>query len=142
MAAPEDFRTLATHLADLDSAISPDTGRRLKTNRELLREFPHPFPSVDCLFVRCGGDAHWFPLTRGTSIGSSPTNELVLDSKYVSTSHCRIEHTEVGWVVRDLDSKNGVRVNGVPGKEFLLKDGDTIQLADVLLTFSRQLESG
>lgn len=141
MDASQDLRTLAAHLAELDSAVSPETGQRLSTNRELLLQYPHPFPAVDCLFIRCGGDTHWSPLTHTTTVGCSAESDLVLASKYVSGSHCRIEGSEAGWLVRDLGSKNGVRVNGVRGKEFLLKDGDTVQLADVLLTFSRRVES-
>lgn len=39
------------------------------------------------------------------------------------------------WLVRDLGSTNGTKVNGKPVKETLLADGDILKLAEAELTF-------
>lgn len=49
-----------------------------------------------------------------TSIGRSPDNDIVLDSPDVSRRHARIDCTQAGIRVHDLNSTNGTRLNGDP----------------------------
>ncbi len=46
-------------------------------------------------------------------IGAAPDCDLVVDRPTVSAHHCRLSLTQTGFVVEDLDSTNGVYVNGV-----------------------------
>jgi pSer/pThr/pTyr-binding forkhead associated (FHA) protein len=73
------------------------------------------------------------------TIGSDPACNLVLLDGLVSKRHAEIAVKEDGacWI-RDLGSKNGTTVNGLPlreEKERLLKDGDRIGLAHLELEF-------
>lgn len=65
------------------------------------------------------------------TIGRAPDCEIVLPRRQVSRYHARIERAGDGFVVRDLDSKNGTYVNGraVTDEPYPLQDGDEIQIA-------------
>jgi pSer/pThr/pTyr-binding forkhead associated (FHA) protein len=48
------------------------------------------------------------------SIGRDPANQLSIADTTVSRRHCVLERTAEGFVVRDLGSRSGTRVNGAP----------------------------
>ncbi len=67
------------------------------------------------------------PLT----IGRSRVCEIMLDDDKVSRHHARIDVSRGQLRLRDLDSRNGTRVNGQRiASEVVLLDGDRIQLGD------------
>jgi len=72
-------------------------------------------------------------------IGSDPSSDLLLLDTLVSRHHAEISIKEDNscWV-KDLGSKNGTSVNGLPlrpEKERMLKDGDTIAIAHLEIEF-------
>ncbi len=69
-------------------------------------------------------------------LGSHPLNDLLLDERTVSRFHCEIFVDEKGnpWV-KDLGSRNGTVVDGVPVKEAALRSGSLLQLGRVSLRF-------
>ncbi len=55
---------------------------------------------------------------------------LLLPERQVSRKHAKIERTPNGFVLTDLDSKNGTYLNGKQVREpQVLQDGDEIQIA-------------
>lgn len=65
------------------------------------------------------------PLT----IGRHSDNTLVLNDGRASRYHCVIARTPDGqYLIRDLDSRNGTRVNGQPIKAKVLSSGDQITI--------------
>ena len=63
------------------------------------------------------------------TIGSDPSNDLVLDDPAVSALHCVLDSFPVGRSVRDLGSRNGTVVNGERiSAEQALKAGDEIRV--------------
>jgi serine/threonine-protein kinase len=78
-------------------------------------------------------------LGKGTAIGyGRKKNDLHLDDDYVSRAHARIDRQEGEFVLMDLKSKNGTRVNGrrlEPYNPQTLVSGDQIELGDTLLVF-------
>ena len=73
----------------------------------------------------------------GVNVGRALTNDLVLDEDGVSRQHCRISQVEGRWVIEDLKSTNGVRVNGERIAETrTLEPGDRIGIHQVLLLFT------
>ena len=64
-------------------------------------------------------------------IGRGTSCDIVLPERQVSRQHAQIERDNVGYLLRDLGSKNSTCVNGeeVRDKPYRLKDGDEIQLA-------------
>jgi pSer/pThr/pTyr-binding forkhead associated (FHA) protein len=74
-----------------------------------------------------------------TTIGRYGACDVVLDDDTVSRTHARIERTDRGFVLADLGSSNGVRVNGERTTERVLVAGDVIHVGDSVLRFE---ESG
>lgn len=67
------------------------------------------------------------------NIGSDPSNDIVLDEPFVSAFHCRIVRTDKGWLITDLGSTNGTRVDEVAIKEARLETGAEIKIGNVKL---------
>ncbi len=56
--------------------------------------------------------------------------DLLLPERQVSRKHAKIERTETGFLLTDLESKNGTFLNGKELREpRMLQDGDEIQIA-------------
>lgn len=69
--------------------------------------------------------------TGGTTIGRADDNMVVVDDQSVSGHHAVILHTQDGVVLRDLNSTNGTKVNGMPVTESVLTSGDHICFGSV-----------
>jgi len=63
-------------------------------------------------------------------IGRDADCQVIIDDRQTSRHHARISRTEQGYVLEDLDSKNGTFLNGQPltGRA-VLTDGDEIGIA-------------
>jgi HD-GYP domain-containing protein (c-di-GMP phosphodiesterase class II) len=68
-------------------------------------------------------------------VGRTPNLEIVLEDASVSRRHAEVVLAGEGWVLRDLGSTNGTRVNGIrvgrTGRR--LQREDVLQFGDVLL---------
>lgn len=73
-----------------------------------------------------------------TTIGRDPSNTLPLNDRSVSRQHATIHCAKDSIRLRDLDSRNGVRVNGVPRKQATLEVGDIVEIG----VFSFQVSNG
>lgn len=71
---------------------------------------------------------------RRLSIGSDPSNDLVLTDRAVSRFHCRVEATDE-FVLRDVGSSNGTFVQGVRIRECALSDGHRITAGQCEILF-------
>src|SRR5262249_38231998 len=72
------------------------------------------------------------------SIGRELKNDMILDDPRVSRYHSVVRVTKDGVTLRDLESGNGVFVNGhriTPNVDFKLTDNDQIKLGSCTLTF-------
>ncbi|MDX1433177.1 MAG: FHA domain-containing protein, partial [Gammaproteobacteria bacterium] len=70
-------------------------------------------------------------------IGRHADNELPLTDPSLSRHHAEIRHELNGrYVIRDLESLNGVYVNGKKCRSAVLANGDVIELGDVTLKFA------
>jgi FHA domain-containing protein len=80
-----------------------------------------------------------FDLPKGaTVIGRSLDCNLTIEDPLVSRQHARIVIDEEGAVVEDLESRNGVRVNGLSIRgPTALKDGDRVRLGTQDFVFCR-----
>ena len=70
-----------------------------------------------------------------TRLGRSDDNDFMLASDMVSRYHAVIDEGQGGWVVRDLGSKNGTRVNGTLVATHLLRDGDLLRFGSFELAY-------
>src|SRR5215472_8131238 len=89
------------------------------------------------LVVNPGSPVAWeIQLKPGTnSIGRGLENDFKIADPSVSTSHCQIDVSEQGTVIRDLGSTNGTFINRAPVKEAALQPGQTLHLGGVELLF-------
>ncbi len=72
----------------------------------------------------------------GAVLGRSRDADVVVDDPNVSRRHAEVRPSGGSWIVRDLGSTNGVKVNGrrIQGPQSL-KPGDTIELGTARVTF-------
>lgn len=71
------------------------------------------------------------------TIGRSTGAELILDAALVSRLHCRLEAHDETLEVVDLDSTNGVSVNGARVDRAHLIPGDRLRVGRVELEVGR-----
>lgn len=74
-------------------------------------------------------------LTGPLVIGRSPECDLPVRDIMLSRRHCLIERIGEAWVVADLDSKNGTRVNGDPITRHVLHDLDLVRIGRTRIAF-------
>lgn len=75
------------------------------------------------------------------TIGREPGNTIQLTEQNVSRQHARLTPGPDGWVIEDLDSYNGVRVNGVLIEgSVTLNEGDVVQIGDYHLAITNNAE--
>ncbi len=68
---------------------------------------------------------------RPVVIGRAPESELHIAHESISRQHARIEREADGWILRDLESKNGSRVNTFHVDEQILRHGDRLDLGTI-----------
>lgn len=62
------------------------------------------------------------------TIGRDPASTIHLDNSLLSRRHAKIEQGVAGWELSDLDSRNGVFVNGERKTRHVLNDGDRLAM--------------
>ena len=75
-------------------------------------------------------------------MGRELDNTLRLPDPSISRHHCVIRKTGAGYEIQDLQSSNGVLVNGNRVQSSPLRNGDRITLGQVQLTFQNPLPEG
>ena len=76
------------------------------------------------------------PLDRDRiTIGRSQGVGLQLDSDEVSRNHAQLTRLDDEYTIEDLQSRNGIYLNGLKVHSAMLRDGDELQLGDVFLTY-------
>lgn len=76
------------------------------------------------------------PLGQGRiTLGRGPENDLVLAYPMVSTRHAAIQPYRDSYLLEDLDSTNGTKVNGRRISKQALRDGDMLEIAAFHLFF-------
>jgi FHA domain-containing protein len=72
------------------------------------------------------------------TIGRSRDCEIVIDDPNVSRRHAEIRKTIEGWMIVDLGSTNGVKLNGRRVHEEVLSPGDEITLGLIRLDYNEE----
>ena len=94
---------------------------RTEPRRSSARCFPRPTSTSAAARSRSARPAR--------VIGRSSDADIVIAAKEVSRHHAQIVPDQDGWTLIDLDSTNGVRLNGRPiGAPTRLQDGDVIEI--------------
>lgn len=109
------------------------------THRELLKKFAstsHQAPLVTLQFKGKMIKKYVLKATKPLTIGRGNDNDVVIDNSAVSGNHAAIAYEGNHFVLKDLDSTNGVLVNNKPVSKATLKDGDVIKIGKHDLVFS------
>jgi hypothetical protein len=68
-------------------------------------------------------------------LGRSRDCDVTVDDPNVSRRHAELRNEDGNWIVTDLGSTNGVKVNGRRTEEAVLRDGDEVALGLAKLRF-------
>ena len=87
--------------------------------------------------VRGGGlpAGERYDLFGGLSIGRSGEADVRIDDRFASSIHCRLYSRGAAYYVEDLNSTNGVKVNGRQVDASRLGPGDEVVLGTVRFIF-------
>ena len=89
-----------------------------------------PLEGATRLLIRSDGEREVVHvLGRKTTIGRTPENDLQIDVKYISRHHAVILAGPAHTIIEDLNSTNGVMVNGKRITRQTLNDGDRVTIA-------------
>ena len=76
------------------------------------------------------------PLTPGhLTVGRAPDSGLRLDNQFVSRHHCRIITSDDQCAIEDLDSRNGILVNGTARRAHRLAPHDQVAIGEHTLIY-------
>jgi hypothetical protein len=71
-------------------------------------------------------------LLTNTTIGRDSDSDLILDDTFISSEHANLAWNGRGWVIRDMGSTNGTRVNGEEvHRPVPVKAGDILEFGRV-----------
>jgi hypothetical protein len=77
-----------------------------------------------------------YPLYKSDmTIGRLDAADIKIDSHFISRMHARIIATARGVSIEDIESKNGIRVNGNLAKRHSLQHGDLVSLGGLRFRF-------
>jgi FHA domain len=66
-------------------------------------------------------------------VGRHPSCDVVVSGDTVSRRHARLTFRDGGWIIQDLESTNGTRLNGSLVGRCQIRPGDRLMLGDRLL---------
>lgn len=69
------------------------------------------------------------------NLGRGSENDIVIESGSVSVHHAEMRRVEGGYELHDIDSTNGIKLDGVRQKVIPLLSGSAVHLGDVAFDF-------
>src|SRR5438045_7702994 len=82
-----------------------------------------------------GRDLGRYPLDASLVLGRSPDCDIRVHDILASREHCGLERENAGWVLVDLNSRNGTTVNDKKVTRHKLADNDSISIGRTRITF-------
>ncbi len=114
-----------------DDATS--TASKSRTTMKAMKKIIKPFILEQ---VDGPGERREFVLDQDVIVvGRLPESGVRLDSNEVSRKHMLLKKIGDEYACTDLESHNGVFLNGVKIHSATLREGDTIQLGDIILIY-------
>lgn len=137
---PLGFGRIGAHPCWYTAAMPPRKPPSLEDTTQVVRLSPEQRRALQephvLRQVSGPGSPRTFPLlSERLTIGRAPTSDICIDSQQISRSHAVLERTPEGFTCRDLDSANGVWVDGVKVVSAVLRDDDTLQVGDVVFEY-------
>ena len=89
--------------------------------------------------IEAGGGRREIDLSGIISIGRQNNSSIHIDDPIISRNHARIYSDGKDWILEDLQSRTGTRVNGKEiSKATILKHKDTISIGKAHLEFETE----
>ena len=86
-----------------------------------------------------GGITAAHDLTDDTlTLGRVGDNTIQIDDASVSSHHAELVRDGEDYILKDLDSTNGTRLNGISHAEGKLKDGDQVTFGNIEATYESE----
>jgi hypothetical protein len=115
--------------AELAAVRGQMAGAPGATEEVRVLQMPRPIGSALRVLVRDEGGAEVvYPLGRHTTIGRTPDNDIQVNTTFVSRHHAVLLAGLDHCIVEDLNSTNGLQVNGQRVGRQLLHDGDIVTI--------------
>ena len=119
---------LAPALVFTDEDDSEDAGKTTAASA--------PGPATRVLVLLGGDQSIKYLLDKSVmTIGRLEPADIRIDSHFVSRLHARIVMTAEDTTIEDIESKNGIKVNGMLAKRHRLQHGDVMSLGGLSLRF-------
>jgi pSer/pThr/pTyr-binding forkhead associated (FHA) protein len=125
------------------NAPSPERARAEQTNKTPASPTPRPpvptTPTTDAptqpndllaRLVPLGGGRDYPLVKPKVTVGRQPPADIVLRVGTISSQHCTLELTEGYWQVKDLGSRNGVRLDSVRCDQAWVFPDSQLSIAD------------
>ena len=74
------------------------------------------------------------------TIGRAPSNNIVIDNIRISRKHCIVTFNNNNWYIEDLNSLNGIYINGKKTKKSQVSLTDRISIGGIFISLSEILE--
>jgi pilus assembly protein CpaF len=81
----------------------------------------------------------------GFVVGRDPASTVALESRFVSSTHLRVERAELGWEIEVLPNVSAIEVNGkeiAAGQKVQFRDHALIKLMEFVLTLEDAQQAG
>jgi hypothetical protein len=122
---------LRSPVVDPVSVVGDLTFRRrrhaLARTIDAARRVVRPSPEAPVLAL------DWSGTRTELLVGRNPACDVVLDDLSVSRRHAVLRYRDGSWILRDLESTNGTRVNGCDVVRCRVEPGDLLMLGDASL---------
>jgi len=111
------------------------------TRRVIFKPDNHDIEKVRAIIVQTSGPEapRTFSISENvTVIGRGSTCDIILDSKELSRRHAAITLDEVEIKIEDLNSSNGLFLNGIRIHSAIMRNGDTFQIGGAVFTYKER----
>lgn len=112
---------------------TPHFSEDLKT--DVKTEITRPASTAKLVIINGKDAGQTFKLKDITSLGRADNNTVPLRDNKASRQHSKIQRKGKEYVIVDLNSSNGTYVNGERIEEYVLSNGDEVQIGDSILQF-------
>ena len=117
----------------MSKSREPDTDATISGNVAIVAGLPQSRKLPTLEQVRGPGAPRRIPLALAeTVVGRGTQANVTIDSALLSRRHVAFRRNGPELSLSDLESANGVYVNGVKAHFAVLHEGDTIQVGDVV----------
>lgn len=112
-----------------------DDKTQIRKKSEGVKKVPGKFQASVVIVKGHPAGMEYLISSESTVLGRDKSADIVLKDPQVSRRHAAIEYHDGAYLLRDLESTNGTRMNGSLIQESNLRHGDKFSVGDTTLQF-------